>query len=230
MTRQHPHVYGVLPGRRLNRFTGPSAQAQTIDDLNADHFDHAGLGFIRGGRIAVTNQALPISGRVSVPPDVQRWGREYKELLVREYESLVVLRANPEMLPYDANFLDLDPDVRGSDWRPVVRITLNMYENERRLMAFLQARATEVIRAMGAERVWLSPVTPHAISTHDLGGTRMGTDLQCSVVDAYGRLHEARRVFVLGGSTFPTQTGLNPTLTIQALALRTSDYMTRAVL
>ena len=53
----------------------------------------------------------------------------------------------------------------------------------------------------------------------------MGQDPATSVVDAYGRLHESARVYVLGGSVLPTQAGLNPTLTLQALALRTAQHI-----
>ena len=58
----------------------------------------------------------------------------------------------------------------------------------------------------------------------------MGTDPTRSVVDSFGQLHEAPGVFVLGGATFPTQPGCNPTLTIQALALRTATHIAHTTL
>jgi hypothetical protein len=39
--------------RYVNNFMGPSAQKHTIDDLNADNFDHAGAGFIRGAQLSI---------------------------------------------------------------------------------------------------------------------------------------------------------------------------------
>jgi len=53
----------------------------------------------------------------------------------------------------------------------------------------------------------------------------MGTDPHHSVVDGVGRLHEVPNVYVLGGATLPTHGGLNPTLTLQALALRTAAHI-----
>jgi gluconate 2-dehydrogenase alpha chain len=223
MTRQHPDVFGLLEGRRLNRFVGP--ETQTIDDLNADNFDHAELGFIRGGRLSAARQPPPILGSSDVPPEIRRWGRSYKAFLAHNYNSIVALSVDPETLPYEANFLDLDPDVRDLLGLPVVRITFDIYENERRLIAFLQERALVLLRIMGADQVWRGSFAVEAISTHDVGGTRMGEDPSSSVVDSFGQLHEAPRVFVLGGSTFPTLPGLNPTLTIQALALRTAYHI-----
>ncbi len=225
MARQTLSVSGIFGGRRLNRFTGPSAQGQTIDDFNADNFDHTGLGFIGGGRITAPNGFPPIVNSLIVPPDVPRWGRAYKAFLARYYNSIATLTVDAETLPYEANFLDLDPEVRDPLGVPVVRITFDIHDNERRALTFLQDRAGPLLTDMGAERTWRTPISVHAFTTHDVGGTRMGTDPSRSVVDSYCRIHDAPNVFVLGGSTFPTQSGLNPTLTMQALALRTTMHI-----
>jgi gluconate 2-dehydrogenase alpha chain len=225
MTRQHPFVYGVFEGRRLNHFTGPNGQAQAVDDFNADNFDHTGLGFIRGGKIWVNSQFLPLANSGITPPQVPRWGKRYKEFLVQNYNSMTELRIMCEVLPYDGNFLDLDPDVRDSSGMPVVRITFDIYENEQRAMAYLQERAIELLRRMGATCTWRDGFFESAMSQQDVGGARMGADPARSVVNGFGELHEAPGVFVLGGATFPSLPGLNPTLTLQAMALRTGSHI-----
>jgi gluconate 2-dehydrogenase alpha chain len=60
---------------------------------------------------------------------------------------------------------------------------------------------------------------------HCYGGTRMGDDPSSSVVDRFGFAHEVPNLGVLGASTFPTTGGINPTLTVQALAWRTADEL-----
>ena len=61
-----PRVFAAFDDRYVNIYMGPSAQKHSLDDFNADNFDHSGLGFIRGAQISV---AAPISkaGR-SAPP------------------------------------------------------------------------------------------------------------------------------------------------------------------
>lgn len=49
---------------------------------------------------------------------------------------------------------------------------------------------------------------------------RAGADPRTSVVDGDGRVHEAENVYVVDGGFFPFAGGVNPTLTIQANALR----------
>jgi choline dehydrogenase-like flavoprotein len=54
---------------------------------------------------------------------------------------------------------------------------------------------------------------------HLMGTARMGTDPARSVVNEWGRSHDVKTLFVVDGSIFVTSAGVNPTRTIQALAL-----------
>ena len=58
---------------------------------------------------------------------------------------------------------------------------------------------------------------------HHEGGTRMGSDPKTSVVNRYGQSWDIPNLFVIGSSTFPSQSSFNPTLTIQALAYMSAD-------
>ncbi len=128
----------------------------------------------------------------------------------------------PDVLPYEANFLDLDPAHRDRDGIPLVRCTYQYFENERRQTRFLLNRASEWLTAAGATETWHLPIAPAPVSTHAYGGTRMGHDPQRSVVDEFGTAHEVPNLTILGASTFPTSGGVNPTETVEALAIRTA--------
>jgi choline dehydrogenase-like flavoprotein len=60
-----------------------------------------------------------------------------------------------------------------------------------------------------------------------LGTCRMGNDPRRSVVDRYHRAHGVPKLFVVDGSSFVTSSRGQPTMTIQALALRASGHMAR---
>jgi choline dehydrogenase-like flavoprotein len=62
---------------------------------------------------------------------------------------------------------------------------------------------------------------------HELGGTRMGSDPATSVVNANCQAHDVKNLFVADGGPFVTQADKNPTWTILALSMRTSDYITQ---
>jgi gluconate 2-dehydrogenase alpha chain len=225
ITRQQPSVYGVFDHLRLNRFIGPTAQAMAIADLSSDHFDHGDLDFILGGRIAAFNQYLPVEASGVLPPDVPRWGEAWRAFFTHAYNRTAMLFIDPEILPYESNGIDLDPDTTDDLGRPVARITFDIHENERRLMGYLQERAERILRRMGATRIWRRPHVTVPISTHDVGGTRMGEDAAHSVVDSFGNVHDTPGLMVLGGSTFVSLPAVNPALTIVALALRAGSQI-----
>jgi choline dehydrogenase-like flavoprotein len=58
-----------------------------------------------------------------------------------------------------------------------------------------------------------------------LGTARMGHDPQRSVVNAWGRSHDVKNLFIIDGSVFVTSGGVNPTSTLQAIALYIADQM-----
>ena len=223
ITRQQPSVYGVFGNRVLNRFTGPTAQAMAIADFSADHFDHAELDFIRGGRIAAFNQYLPTEASGVLPPDVPRWGAPWRDFFVDAYRRTAMIFIDPEILPYKNNRLDLDPDHFDDLGQPVTRITFDIGDNEHRLMDYLQDKADGLLQRMGATRIWRRHHLTGPISTHDVGGTRMGHEAEHAVVDSYGRVHDTPGLVVLGGSTFVSLPAVNPFLSILALALRAGD-------
>ena len=56
-----------------------------------------------------------------------------------------------------------------------------------------------------------------------MGTARMGTDPARSVVNEWGRSHRVMKPFIVDGGIFVTAAGVNPTRTIQALALYVAD-------
>ena len=107
---------------------------------------------------------------------------------------------------------------------PGVHTHYTLSENSQRLGFDMIAHAHKVLDAAGAKTVrdfGLSPIW----GWHLLGTARMGSDPQTSVVDASHRAHDVPNLFIVDGSSLPTSGGVNPTATIQALALRCADQI-----
>lgn len=93
----------------------------------------------------------------------------------------------------------------------------------------LHARMTEFLspeeidsKLRGAE--W-GPNQISLYSAHPLGTCRMGDDRRRSVVDAHGQVHDVPGLFVIDGSTIPTSLGVNPQVTILAIAEKSADWL-----
>ncbi|MGE0113264.1 MAG: GMC family oxidoreductase [Steroidobacteraceae bacterium] len=226
MSHAYVGVMGLFPGLDLNAFNGAGGQSVVIDDFNGDAFDHSGLNFIRGATINAATTNLPIAAANTHPPDVPGWGPGYKDWLQHGARSVGPLYAQVETLPYHSNFLDLDPTHKDFRGEPLVRVTYNHYENEKRAGQFIADKLTQIIKKMGASQSWLAlPTMPIPVNTHAYGGTRMGHDPATSVVNAYSISHEVPNLAILGGSTFVSTTGYNPTETIQALSWRAAEHI-----
>lgn len=225
MTKMFSHVDGFFPDIFFNRHTGPACQAVVIDDLLSPPFDPVAEGFVGGGTLGAENQFLPLQiARESLPDRVPRWGAGYKRHL-QEWQHLAVVRCQPDALPYEDNFLDIDPGHRDTSGlgMPVVRVTYDLKPNELRQANFFADKSAEILRAMGAAETWAGPSFTGAGSSHDLGGCRFGDDPAASVLDRTLRVHDTPGLYVFSGAAFPSCPGVNPTLTLWALCLHAAN-------
>jgi choline dehydrogenase-like flavoprotein len=94
------------------------------------------------------------------------------------------------------------------------------------MLAHGVARAGEALDAAGACEISATPLL-RAGGWHLMGTARMGRDPATSVIDAEGRCHDVQNLYIVDGSTMVTCAGVNPTSTIQAVALYVADGMIR---
>jgi len=110
-------------------------------------------------------------------------------------------------------------DVKDQYGLPVARITYSWCDNDKALNRHALTFMRQALAAAGGREIW-----DQGDDTCHLNGTaRMGHDPRTSVVDGDCRSWDIPNLWVCDGSVFPTVGGVNPSLTIQAIALRTAD-------
>ena len=91
----------------------------------------------------------------------------------------------------------------------------------------MAASAAEMLEAAGAAHIRqkfnLNTVPGWGI--HEVGTARMGADPKTSILDAFCRTHDVPNLYVMDGSCFVSIACQNPTLTIMALAVRSTDHL-----
>lgn len=223
---------GIFEGERLNQFMGNGGVSAVIHDFNGDNFDHKDLDFIGGGGISSGGgERTPIASVGGVPTaSGKNWGQEWKDALRKNWDSVVGVGIQAESLPYDDQFLDLDPTYRDRFGFPLLRVTFDWHKNDYNLIKYMAPKMAEILTKMGAKNVTSAnkgQLTPYSIapyqSTHTCGGAIMGTDPGNSVVNKYGQVWDTPNVFVVGASQFPQNSGMNPTGTVAALAYLAGD-------
>jgi gluconate 2-dehydrogenase alpha chain len=221
---------GWYDDRILNRFMGSGANGYCIDEFNSDNFDHSDLGFFGGGNIACNNTgARPIQSFGPLPPGTPTWGSGFKAALKQYYNRSVSFGLAGESPSYRQNYADLDPTYRDAWGDPLIRITFNFTDNERKMVKYVAEKVlTQLIGQMNPSlQIVQDTITDFNVvpyqTTHICGGTIMGADPGTSVVNKYGQVWNTPNLFVVGASNFPQNGGYNPSGTVGALAYHAVD-------
>jgi len=210
--------------KEFNPFMGAPGSSMALDDVDGDNFDHTGLGFLGGSRFACGHgDGRPIGYR-PVPPGTPRWGAAWKTATAKWYSHAANIAVSGSNYANRNNYLDLDPTYKDQLGRPLLRLTYNFVENDYKVMEYTLGVAAKIARAMnptimGEPRMRRGDydIVPYQ-STHNTGGTIMGTDPKTSVVNRYLQSWDADNLFIMGASTFPQQPAYNPTGPVGALA------------
>lgn len=199
----------------LDNFVGPPVGIMTQDPYGTQ----PGRGYVRGylcNRYA--NYPIDfITGLIEENPDL--WGPRMHEVM-DAYPHWTLWTSQNEMLPRESNQVRLSDEIQDAHGIPVAHVSMSYDENDRAMLRDSDKMCEDVMRAAGAEEVLMS----HG-DYHVLGTCRMGLDPATSVVDQWCRSHDIPNLYVCDGSVFPTIGAANPSLTIEAIALRTAEQI-----
>lgn len=228
MTHHQGAGVTALFDKDLHNWYGLPAQGTALDEWADDNFDHSNLDFIGGANLWTHTDRRPMSaarmstfGRVS-----KNWGSDWKKFIMENADRTNSAYIQKTTLPYEHNYLDLDPTVKDPLGLPVTRITGRYGKNELKIAEFAQNKMEQWYLEAGAITTVKGGLgSTMGASTHAYGGTRMGDDSSTNVVDRFGFSHEAPNLGVIGASVMGTSGARNPTLTAQALAWRTAEHL-----
>lgn len=184
-------------------------------------------GFVRGYGLHSGRSTTPMTyalGGYGVDRPIP-WGAAHRELIDNVYPYLAGLTIVSEDLPEAHNRVTLDAELTDSDGIPAPKINYQLSDNTRKMLKHGEQRAKEVLLAAGAHTI-LKKGTDEVwwrAGWHQMGTCRMGDNPDTSVVNAWGRSHDVKNLFIVDGSIFVTAGAVNPTSTIQAIALYVGD-------
>lgn len=219
---------GFFDDRKFNTAIGSGGLGGTLDNFNGDNFDHTDHDFIHGGAIIMNQSGKRPIDNNQVPPGTPRWGKEFKQQSLKYYNRHINVHTYGAVMPHVNNYLDLDPTYKDVHGKPLVRMTFDFSETDRKRGEFLNNKTKEIMQEMGATHVSDNESLEHYDitkyqATHNTGGVIMGADPETSAVNNYLQMWEADNVFVVGGSAYAHQSGYNATHTLGALAYRASE-------
>lgn len=184
-------------------------------------------GFYGGGGIDARFDFYPAGFALhGMPPDLPKWGSEYKKALETYFTRTMTLLSHSTSLARATNSVTLDPELKDAWGLPALRVTFENHPDDMATMKWLLSKQVEILEAAGAQKIWSQPfdIVDNMPSRHLMGTCRMGKDPSTSVVNVFSRTHDVPNLFLVDGSNFVTSARQQPTATIQALAYRAAEY------
>ena len=216
------HPYGMVRGvfdEPMDGQAGPGVCIWSQEFYETD----LSRGFVRGFTYECNRGTGPVSTaltgmlRGQIPP-----GKGFHDAFLRLDRRTTGMVGICEDLPEEHNQVTLDAELKDSHGIPAPKIDYTLSENSKKMLNYVVDRGSEVLRAAGATEIYSE--TPISVGGwHLMGTARMGKDPERSVVNDWGRSHDVKNLFIVDGSIFVTSAGVNPTRTIQALALYVGD-------
>ena len=182
-------------------------------------------GFLRGYTLQVVRGQPPVNiakwgyKRGAVP-----WGTQHHESFQKYYGKQIQIEVCCEDLPEISNTVTLDTNLKDCHGIPAPKITYQLSDNSRKMLNHGLEQARIALEAAGATETY-SHGQVRESGWHNMGTARMGLDPDNSVVNEWGQSHDVKNLFIIDGSVFVTSGAVNPTTTIQALALYISDQI-----
>ena len=216
--------------KQFNPFMSTGGLNVTMDDFNYDwNFDRSPHGFVGGFTVSggMTN-GRPISYR-PLPAGTPQWGSEWKAASAKWYNSAMNISSSGSVMANRYNYFELDPNYRNAFGLPLMRMTFDYKPNEHKMGQLAAQTINNIAKSMNPTKMnpavartepW--SVVPYQ-STHNTGGTIMGTNPGNSVVNKYLQSWDCHNLFVMGAGVFPHNSAYNPTGPVGALAYWAAD-------
>ncbi len=210
MAQSNQAVWGIAK-EEIRSYKGPPSLAIT------EHWNYDDKKDFFGGYSYMSQGPLPQVWAETQLNGHGLWGAPLIAEMER-YNHVVGLKIVGEMLPQERNRVTL-ADARDQYGIPVARITYSWGDNDRILIDHSLKFMGDALRAIDVSEIW----TEDDDTCHLNGTARMGGDPHTSVVNPDCRSWDIRNLWICDGSVFPTVGGVNPSLTIHAIACRTGD-------
>lgn len=217
------HPLGFIEGifdNEMNSHIGPHGCCILSQEFYETSKDRS---FKRGFTMQVLRGPGPIElAKSGIQRGLIPWGENHHQSFKKLHGRNVGISIICEDLPLESNRVTLHQELKDSNGIPCPKINYKLCDNTKKMMAFGLQKGKEVMEASGARDIYtFGPV--RNTGWHLMGTTKMGSDRETSVVNKYGMAHDVKNLFIIDSSIFPTGGAVNPTSSIQAVALYISE-------
>jgi choline dehydrogenase-like flavoprotein len=217
----HGHSGGGLQ-MYLNELQGqpPSNQDGALDQCLIPRWDTKSWRGTYDFQVNYSGYMFPFQAHA-----VRGYGSAFKQRVRQMQSGFLMAGGFCKVTAHPDNRVTVDPNRKDAHGIPIPVVHFRYSEMDKEIYASMRASAIAITERLKGDVTQLPPVAPSGFASHENGTVRMGTDKRTSALNSYCQSHDVKNLFVTDGSTFPTSSEKNPTLTIMALSLRAADYI-----
>ena len=211
----------------LEGFKGPEPgvlYSQQFYDTDVSRGFVNGFSLQVGTALGAANSALGTN-----TGNVAPWGAGHRGFFNSHFGHHALVYVQGEDLPILSNRVTLDTNAVDTSGLPAAHVHYKLHENDRRLVEFGRARAREAAEAAGGMTDYASTgvcaVNGPGPGWHIMGTCRIGNTPEDSVCNKYHQTWDVPNLFITDASSLPTGAAVNPTSTLQAMAVRAAEYI-----
>jgi choline dehydrogenase-like flavoprotein len=219
-----------IQGSAIGHYLVDHSYLTAIGKVNRREFPEA-LGTL-GIIIPQTNHRpyqIQIGGPFGIHGDYF-WHQPYEEKQLIEEELMVGFIGYGSVEARYENMIYLDPNRKDEYGIPEIQVNFSYSEKD---LEVINRMFTDIEKASS---IMKSPIPkihgrpdiclrPPGSDYHESGTCRMGENPLTSSTNHYGQIHNVPGLYAADSSILPSIGGVNPTLSIVALAIRTGDYI-----
>lgn len=158
------------------------------------------------------------------------YGTALKQRARELYGAFMGFSCRGEMIPNDDSYCEIDNHMVDEYGIPVLKFHFKWSQDEIQMAKYARETFDEIITTAGgkplrkfsAEDNW--GISEGGAIIHEVGACRMGSDPKTSALNQNCQAWDCKNLFITDGAPFVSNADKNPTLSIMALAWRTSEY------
>jgi choline dehydrogenase-like flavoprotein len=158
------------------------------------------------------------------------FGKDFKENYAKLGNWNLEIMGFAETLPYAQNHVRLSPTEQDKWGLPLLVMSAEFGENERKMRVDMQQDAAEMLEKAGFTNIEsYDDELGFGLSIHEMGTARMGRDPKTSILNQHNQVWGCPNVFVTDGACMTSASNVNPSLTYMALTARAADFAVKAL-
>ncbi|MGH3641385.1 MAG: GMC family oxidoreductase [Mycobacterium sp.] len=211
----------------LEGFKGPEPAvlySQEFYDTDTSRGFVNGFSLQVGTALGAANSALGTNTGNLAP-----WGADHRDFFNEHFGHHALIYVQGEDIPMEHNRVTLDDSITDSSGLPVPSVNYLLHENDRRLIEWGRLRAHEAAHAAGRvtdmASTGIGGISGPPPGWHIMGTCRMGNSPADSVTNKWNQTWDIPNLFIADASSLTSGAAVNPTSTLQAIAVRAAEYI-----